>query len=248
MPANNNTGATRTRSLVFLLLAQVAVMTTWFATTASLAAMRQSWTLTPFQEGLTTSSVQAGFVGGTITSALLSAADRYELRNLFMISAMLAGTTCLAVIFFKPTDIAVPMLRFLTGFCLAGVYPVGMKIAVGWGTANRGLLVGLLVAGLTAGKSGIHRINRFPTEGLRTTIAGTIDTIDVEPFCAPMLSERLAMLAAEEAVSQSGLAQGDFPGTLFIAVPPVEMEWPQRKALAEASGQDGDQGQQASTE
>src|SRR5215208_7017101 len=52
---------------------------------------------------------------------------------------------------------------------------------------------------LTAGKSGIHRIERFPTEGLRTTIAGTIDSVDVEPFCAPMLSERLAMLAAEEA-------------------------------------------------
>jgi len=95
-------------------------------------------------------------------------------------------------------------------------------------------------AALTAGKSGIHRINRFPTEGLRTTIAGTIDFIDVEPFCAPMLSERLAVLAAEEAVGQSGLASGDFPGALFIAVPPVEMEWPQREALAEASGQAGE--------
>jgi hypothetical protein len=55
-----------------------------------------------------------------------------------------------------------------------------------------------------------------------------------------VLSERLAMLAAEEAVGQSGLASDDFPGALFIAVPPVEMEWPQREALAEASGQDGD--------
>jgi 3-oxoacyl-[acyl-carrier-protein] synthase II len=95
-------------------------------------------------------------------------------------------------------------------------------------------------AALTAGKSGIHRINRFPTEGLRTTIAGTIDSVDVEPFCAPMLSERLAMLAAEEAIDQSGLTQADFPGALFIAVPPVEMEWPQREALAKASGQEGD--------
>ncbi|NBJ10283.1 beta-ketoacyl-ACP synthase [Microvirga arsenatis] len=95
-------------------------------------------------------------------------------------------------------------------------------------------------AALTAGKSGIHRIERFPTEGLRTTIAGTIDSVDVEPFCAPMLSERLAMLAAEEAVAQSGLSHESFPGALFIAVPPVEMEWPQREALAEASGQTGE--------
>lgn len=93
---------------------------------------------------------------------------------------------------------------------------------------------------VTSGKSGIKRISRFPTEGLRTTIAGTIDTLDVEPMSAPQLSERLAMLAADEAVGQSGLPESDFPGALFIAVPPVEMEWPQREALAEASGQDGD--------
>jgi 3-oxoacyl-(acyl-carrier-protein) synthase len=95
-------------------------------------------------------------------------------------------------------------------------------------------------AALTAGRSGIRRISRFPIEGLRTTIAGTIDSVEVEPFCAPMLSEQLALRAADEAVGQSGLSRSDFPGALFIAVPPVEMEWPQREALAEASGQAGD--------
>src|SRR3954447_6189203 len=94
---------------------------------------------------------------------------------------------------------------------------------------------------LTAGRSGIHAINRFPTEALRTKMAGTVDFVGVEPFCAPMLSERLAVLAAEEAVEQAGAGRkGDFPGALFIAVPPVEIEWPQRQALAEASGQNAD--------
>src|SRR5215210_9529290 len=74
-------------------------------------------------------------------------------------------------------------------------------------------------AALTAGRSGIHAIERFPTEGLRTKIAGTVDFIDAEPLCAPALSERFAMLAAEEAVGESELgAAGDFPGGLFIAV------------------------------
>ncbi len=95
-------------------------------------------------------------------------------------------------------------------------------------------------AALTAGRSGIHAIGRFPSEGLRTRIAGTVDFVPVEPFCAPALSERLATLAAEEAVAESGAgAKGDFPGALFVAVPPVEMEWPQREALATASGQNG---------
>ncbi|GGK53012.1 beta-ketoacyl-ACP synthase [Salinarimonas ramus] len=95
-------------------------------------------------------------------------------------------------------------------------------------------------AALTSGRSGIHRISRFPVEGLRTTIAGTVDFEGAEDFCAPKLSERLATTAASEAVAQSGLPAGDFPGALFVAVPPVEIEWPQRRALAEASGQAGD--------
>ncbi|TDR93524.1 beta-ketoacyl-ACP synthase [Enterovirga rhinocerotis] len=96
-------------------------------------------------------------------------------------------------------------------------------------------------AALTAGRSGIHRIQRFPIEGLRTSIAGTVDFVEAEPFCAPVLSERFAELAADEAVAQAGLGRkGDFPGALFVAVPPVELDWPQRREIAEASGQSGD--------
>jgi 3-oxoacyl-[acyl-carrier-protein] synthase II len=88
---------------------------------------------------------------------------------------------------------------------------------------------------LTAGRSGIHRIERFPTDGLRTTIAATVDFLFDRPFAAPELSEKLATLAAEEAVAQSGLGRkGDFPGELFMAVPPVEMEWPQKQEIAQA--------------
>ncbi|KUL95242.1 3-oxoacyl-ACP synthase [Bosea sp. WAO] len=94
---------------------------------------------------------------------------------------------------------------------------------------------------LTAGRSGIHRIERFPTEGLRTTIAATVDFVFDRPFAAPELSEKLATLAAEEAVGQSGLGEpGDFPGELFMAVPPVEMEWPQKQEIAQAIEGDAD--------
>jgi 3-oxoacyl-[acyl-carrier-protein] synthase II len=90
---------------------------------------------------------------------------------------------------------------------------------------------------LTAGESGIHRITRFPNDGLKTTIAGTVDFIPVEPFCSTELGERMAMMVAEEAIAESGIGrQGDFPGPLFLAVAPVEIEWPHRDALAAASG------------
>jgi len=89
---------------------------------------------------------------------------------------------------------------------------------------------------LTAGESGIHRITRFPTDGLRTTIAGTVDFLSSDPLPAPVLSERFATLAGEEAIAQSGISGRDFPGPLFLAVPPVEMEWPQRVELAREAG------------
>lgn len=90
---------------------------------------------------------------------------------------------------------------------------------------------------LTAGESGIRTITRFPTDGLKTTMAGTVDFIPLEPFSSTDLSERLGELAGEEAVAQAGIGtKGDFPGPLFLAVAPVEVEWPQRQELGRAIG------------
>ena len=89
---------------------------------------------------------------------------------------------------------------------------------------------------LTAGESGIHRITRFPIGGMRTTIAGTVDFVAVAELSAPALAQRLAELVTEEALAESALGRpGDFPGPLFLALPPVEMEWPQRRAIAVAA-------------
>jgi 3-oxoacyl-[acyl-carrier-protein] synthase II len=90
---------------------------------------------------------------------------------------------------------------------------------------------------LAAGESGIHAITRFATEALKTRIAGTIDFVKAEPLSSPELSERLAEMVAEEAIADARIgARGDFPGPLFLAVPPIELEWPQRRLIAEASG------------
>jgi 3-oxoacyl-[acyl-carrier-protein] synthase II len=90
---------------------------------------------------------------------------------------------------------------------------------------------------LTAGESGIRTITRFPTDGLKTTMAGTVDFIPVEPFSSTDLSERLGELVAEEAIAQAGIgSKNDFPGPLFLAVAPVEVEWPQRQELGRAIG------------
>ncbi|MFZ0844822.1 MAG: beta-ketoacyl-ACP synthase [Pseudolabrys sp.] len=91
-------------------------------------------------------------------------------------------------------------------------------------------------AKLTAGESGIRAITRFPTDGLKTKIAGTIDFLPPQSSAAA-LTECFADLAAEEAITESGIgSRGQFPGPLFLAVPPIELEWPQRLEVGAKSG------------
>ncbi len=85
-------------------------------------------------------------------------------------------------------------------------------------------------AALTSGQSGIHTITRFPTDLLNTRIAGTVDFLDASLKGASLLSLALASSAAEEAIAQAGLS-GPFGGPLFLAAPPVELEWQHRFAL-----------------
>ena len=133
------------RSLVVLLFCQVCAMSVWFASAAAVPAIKQAVMLTSWQEALLTSSVQAGFVVGTVTSALLGLADRYDPRRLFMLSAGIASAATLTLVACEPAGAPVYALRFITGMCMAGVYPVGMRLAATWAKGDLGLLIGLLV-------------------------------------------------------------------------------------------------------
>src|SRR5215212_3126290 len=90
---------------------------------------------------------------------------------------------------------------------------------------------------LTAGESGIRTVTRFPIDGLKSTMAGTVDFVSVDPVTSTGLTERLAEMATEEALAQAAIGgKADFPGPLFLAVAPVEVEWPQRLELGRSVG------------
>ena len=92
-------------------------------------------------------------------------------------------------------------------------------------------------AKLTAGESGIRKISRFSTEGLKTTIAGTVDFAPSALPTSTDLAEWMADQVAEEAIAQAGIgAKADFPGPLFVGAAPVELEWPQRDEIARVIG------------
>ncbi|HRN83586.1 MAG TPA: beta-ketoacyl-ACP synthase [Hyphomicrobium sp.] len=98
-------------------------------------------------------------------------------------------------------------------------------------------------AGLVTGQSGIKPITRFPTDGLKTTIAGTVDDMDVAPYAAHDLSARMAEAAAAEAIAQARIGRrSHFPGPLIIATPPSELEWPHLRRLHGASSATGGEG------
>ncbi len=84
---------------------------------------------------------------------------------------------------------------------------------------------------LTAGRSGIHPITRFPTDHLNTTIAGTVDFLASSNKGASALTYELAELAALEAITGSSLNVSDFAGPLFLASPPIELDWHDRLSL-----------------
>ena len=113
---------------------------------------------------------------------------------------------------------------------LVVVTGMGLVTSLGWGkTENWPRLV--------AGHSGITQISRFPTSGLRTTIAGTIAPPEGATYSAYTHSLRIAEAAADEAVRQARIGSPRrFPGPLFIATPPSELEWPHLAQLYERAG------------
>ena len=144
------------RSMTLLVLAEVAAISLWFVSSATLPGMMAEVTMSSGQQAALSSAVQLGFVVGAFVSALMGIADRFDPRRVLAISACIAALANICLVLVSPASPVAVMLRFTTGALLAGVYPVGMKIAAGWGQKDRGLLVAILVGALTFGSSLPH--------------------------------------------------------------------------------------------
>ena len=163
-------------SLALLAACELAAMALWFSASAVLPSLTAEYHFTGAQASLFTSSVEAGFVFGTFASALGGLADRLDPRRFFMISALVATAANAAILPVEPTSPSVVALRFLTGVCMAGIYPVGMKMATTWAKGDMGFLVGLLVGALTLGSASPDLFNAFGGLGWRFTI-GTASAV-----------------------------------------------------------------------
>ncbi len=154
------------RRVLFAVTAgELLVMSLWFSASAVAPQLAAAWSLGPGQVAWLTASVQLGFVVGALASALANLPDRVRPTRLFAVSAAAGAVANAAVVAVAPHLAAVFALRFLTGVTLAGVYPVGMKIMVGWCDRDRGLCVGLLVGALTVGSASPHLLAALSPAG-----------------------------------------------------------------------------------
>ncbi len=203
----------RTRSLVLIALCAVATMALWFSASAVVPALRADVGLPPLTASLFTSAVQAGFVVGTLASALLNLADRIEPRRFFMASALVAAGANALILAFEPASPAVIALRFVTGVCMAGIYPVGMKLAATWSRGDMGLMIGTLVGALALGSASPHLFNALGgIDWVFTLVAASVSAtvaafaillVEVGPNTAPSPPFRIG--AAFRAWTDRGL-------------------------------------------
>ena len=158
-------------SIAIIALCQVAAMSLWFSASAVLPALTAEFHLSAFTQAALTSAVQLGFVVGCIASAVQGLPDRLDPRRLFAASATIGAVANAGLLVIDPASPVALLLRVVTGVCMAGVYPVGMKLAATWANGDMGLMVGILVGALTLGSASPHLFNALGGVAWRIPVA-----------------------------------------------------------------------------
>ena len=148
-------------SISIIAFCQVMAMALWFSASAIVPALTAEFHLSAFSQAALTSGVQAGFVIGCLASAVFGLADRLDPRRFFAVATMIGAAANLLLLAVDPASPAAIALRVVTGICMAGIYPVGMKLASTWAKGDMGLMVGILVGALTLGSAAPHLFNAF---------------------------------------------------------------------------------------
>jgi MFS family permease len=163
----------RWRVLVLLSAAEFLGMSLWFSASAVSPLLKAEWGLSDGTATWLTLSVQLGFVAGTLASAILNLPDVWAPRHLVVGASLLGAAANAGLALFAHGPASALVLRFLTGFWLAGVYPPGMKILATWFKARRGLALGVLIGALTLGKGVPYLANAIFGSAWRATLLAT---------------------------------------------------------------------------
>lgn len=149
------------RILPIIVFSQFCCTSLWFAGNAVMPDLLSSFDLAPTALGSLTSAVQFGFIIGTLVFAILSLADRFSPSKVFFFCAIVGAIFNLGAVWQSNTFLSLMSFRFATGFFLAGIYPVGMKIASDYYEKGLGKSLGFLVGALVLGTAFPHLLKQF---------------------------------------------------------------------------------------
>jgi MFS family permease len=186
-------------SVAIIAACQVAALALWFSASAVVPALVREYGLSGFMQAALTGGVQLGFVAGCLVSAILGLPDRVDPRRLFAACALGGAIANALLLLVDPSTPAAPQLRFAPGMALAGVYPVGMKLASTWAAGDMGLMVGILVGALTLGSALPHLFNAL----------GGVD------WRVPVAVSSVTALAASALIGRAGLGANRTPSPPF---------------------------------
>ena len=125
-------------AITLLATAEVLALALWFSASAVVPSLKAEFPLSDGLAALYTSAVAIGFIAGTLVSAVLTLSDRIKPATLFSISALIAALANALILIVDPTSTSAIVLRMITGVCMAGIYPVGMKMASSWTKGDTG--------------------------------------------------------------------------------------------------------------
>jgi len=150
--------------LPIIVISQFCGTSLWFSSNAILQDLIIHYSLPENTLAHITSAVQFGFIIGTLVFAILTIADRFSPSKVFLISALIAAIFNFAIVWEFNSLMSILILRFLTGFFLAGIYPIGMKIAADYYDKGLGKSLGFLVGALVLGTAFPHILKGFTVQ------------------------------------------------------------------------------------
>src|SRR5215831_3975060 len=152
IPSENGSGEiVRSNPVATIAIAQLFGTSLWFSANSAAPDLMRAWGISVSGIGLLTNAVQLGFILGTMSFALSGLADRFPASQIFAVSACSGALFNACFAFFSHGLASAAVFRFLVGICLAGIYPIGMKLVVSWEPKQTGAALAYLVGMLTLG-------------------------------------------------------------------------------------------------
>ena len=139
------------RPIIVIVLAELFGTSLWFTGSAAVPRLLEPWQLSRTEAAWLLISTQLGFIIGTLTLAVTGLADRFPAHRIFAAASLLGALSNLAFAYLADGLVSALLFRTVTGLSLAGIYPLGMKLIVGWAPRQAGAMLGWLVGALTLG-------------------------------------------------------------------------------------------------